>query len=83
LRFPPRNDQPIPATYAKQGFVREELTSAADVRKFEKTSGRIHERTHYNPGSGAAERDLAIPDEGFKRDHKDEALTKRLVEALR
>lgn len=73
----------MPASYQQQGYVREELTSAADVRRFEKTSGRIHERSHYDPGSATAERDLGIPDEGFKRDHHDEALTKRLVEGLR
>lgn len=78
-RYPPRNDQPMPAVYAKQGYVRQELTSAQSVREFERSTGRIHEATHYHKGSGNAEKDLARVDET----KKDPALTHRLAEALR
>lgn len=57
-RTPARADQPIPEVYARQGYVREELRTHADVQAFEKSTGLIHERSHYNPGSGRAERDL-------------------------
>ena len=57
VRYPARNDQPVPAVYAKQGYVREELATARDVAAFEKSTGRIHERSWYDNGSATAERD--------------------------
>lgn len=80
IRYPARNDQPVPQVYARQGYERQELTTHADVRRFEKETGRIHERSHYDPGSGRAERDnIAEP----APPAKDPAITRRLVEALR
>ena len=79
IRTPARNDQPLPEVYARQGYVREELSSAQKVRAFEKETGRIHEASHYDNGSGLAERDLATEPE-IK---KDPAITRRLIEALR
>lgn len=58
VRYPPRNDQPIHPKYAAQGYIREELTSARDIARFEKETGRIHERSWCDPGSAAAERSL-------------------------
>jgi hypothetical protein len=58
VRYPARNDQPVPPVYARQGFVRDELRSVSDVRRFEKETGRLHERSHYDPGSGRADREL-------------------------
>ncbi len=58
VRFPARNDQPIPQVYAKQGFERQELESARDVAAFEKRTGRIHERSWCDPGSATAEKSL-------------------------
>lgn len=78
-RYPPRNDQPMPDVYAKQGYVRQELSSAQSIREFERSTGRIHEATHYHKGSGNAEKDLAHVDEV----KKDPAITHRLAKALR
>ncbi len=58
-RTPARADQPIPPIYARQGYERRELRTASEVRAHEKATGVIHERSHYDPGSGRAERDLA------------------------
>lgn len=57
VRYPARNDQPIPPVYARQGYVREELSTPRDVAAFERSTGRIHEASWYNNGSGKAERD--------------------------
>lgn len=79
-RTPARADLPVPGVYAKQGYVREELTTHADVKRFEKETGLIHERSHYDPGSGRGDRDNAAEPEPYKRDPE---VTKRLVQALR
>lgn len=78
-RKPARNDQPVPEVYARQGYVREELHSAQKIRDFEKETGLIHERSHYDPGSGAAERALEQPDPTLP---KSDDLTRRLVQAI-
>lgn len=70
----------MPEVYARQGYVREELTTHADVKRFEKSTGLVHERSHYDPGSGRAERDNAKEPAPYVRDP---AVTRRLVEALR
>jgi hypothetical protein len=51
---------------ALQGYERVELGSAQAVREFERFSGRLHERSHYDPGSGRSERELAESAERFK-----------------
>lgn len=79
IRTPARNDQPIPEVYARQGYIREELSTHADVHRFEKETGRVHEASHYDGGSATAERDLATTPE-IK---KDPEVTRRLVQALR
>jgi putative FmdB family regulatory protein len=63
IRYPASKDQPLDPKFAAQGYVREEAFSTFSGRdSFEKTTGRIHERSHYDPGSATAERDLAPPD---------------------
>jgi hypothetical protein len=79
-RTPARADQPVPEVYAKQGYVREELSTPAAIKRFEKEAGVLHERTHYNPGSGLAEKHNTQEAEPYKRDPE---VTKRLVQALR
>jgi len=79
-RVPARNDQPMPEAYARQGYVREELSTPAAIRAHEKETGAIHEASHYHKNSATAERDLALPD---ITPPKDPAITRRLVEALR
>ena len=58
VRYPPRNDSPLHPKYAAQGYVREELSSMAQLRSFEKETGRVHERSHCDPGSATAEKSL-------------------------
>jgi hypothetical protein len=52
VKYPPRNDQPIPAQYAKQGFQKRELSTLAEVHKFEKEKGVRSERAWFDKGSG-------------------------------
>lgn len=79
-RTPARNDLPMPEVYRRQGYVREELATHRDVRHFQKETGLIHERSHYDPGSGRADRDNAKePDAPVK----DPNLTHKLVQHLR
>jgi len=79
VRYPARADQPIPEVYSNQGYVRKELDTAQAIKDFEKSTGRIHEATHYYKNSATAERDLAVEPEH----KKDPEVTRRLVEALR
>jgi len=66
--------------YARQGYERQELSTPQKVRAFERETGKIHERSHYDPGSGRADHDNAAEPEPYKRDPE---VTKRLVQALR
>jgi hypothetical protein len=60
IRYPARNDQPVPEVYARQGYQREELRSAAEIQQFERSTGRLHERSWYDPGSATAEREIEV-----------------------
>jgi len=63
VRYLANRDMPVDAKYAARGFVKEEaFTSFAERDAFEKSTGRIHERSHYDPGSNTAEKDLTPPD---------------------
>ena len=78
-RKPARNDLPVPQVYAQQGYVREELSTPAKISAFEKETGLIHERSHYDPGSGTAEREmLTYAPEAAPP--KDPEITKSLVQ---
>lgn len=63
IRFPPTTG-PMHPKYAAQGFLRKELTTHAELRAFERETGRLHERSHYDPGSGRSERELASHTQG-------------------
>lgn len=52
IRYPGRNDAPIPARYAQQGFVRKELPTLRDIQRFETARGVLNEKAHYDRGSG-------------------------------
>lgn len=80
VRYPARNDQPVPAVYAKQGFERQELATPADIRSFERTTGKLHEATHYYRNSPEPERALTADPAPPK---SDPALIHRLAESLR
>lgn len=63
IRYLADRDTPVHPKYAARGFVKEEaFTSFSERDAFEKSTGRIHERSHYDPGSATAERDLTPPD---------------------
>jgi hypothetical protein len=64
IRYPARNDSPVPPVYARQGYERCELESPQAIRQYEKETGRMHERSHYdsaNDSTGAAERAVTAP----------------------
>lgn len=52
VRYPGRNDAPIPARYRDQGYVRRELSSLREVEKFEKSHGVRNQAAWYDRGSG-------------------------------
>lgn len=56
-RTPPRNDMDMPAQYARQGFVRQEIETHQQLKDWQKSTGLLHERSHYDPGSATAERE--------------------------
>lgn len=82
IRYPMRNDQPMPAQYAREGFVREEIDTHQKRRELESSTGRIQERAHYDPGSATAERDFhsLTEDKGPKMS---EDLKRSLIQAIR
>lgn len=58
IRYPPSADMPMNQKYADQGYVREFAFSTPQERKeFEAKTGKVHERSHYDPGSNTAEQD--------------------------
>lgn len=52
VRYPGRNDRPMPALYAQQGFERREFTSLRELDSFSKRKGMINEAAHFDRGSG-------------------------------
>jgi hypothetical protein len=52
VRYPGRNDVPIPERYAKQGFERREMPTLASLRRFENERGVVNEAAHWDRGSG-------------------------------
>lgn len=53
IRYPGRNDVPVPERYAKQGFVRKELPTLRSVEQFERAHGVRNDKMHYNEGNSA------------------------------
>ena len=52
VTYPPQNDVPMPARYAKQGFQRRELNSLKEVEAFEREQGVRSEKAWFDSGSG-------------------------------
>jgi len=52
VRYPGRNDAPMPARYAAQGFERRELTSLHAVEQFEREKGVRNDKAWHDDGSG-------------------------------
>jgi hypothetical protein len=59
VKIPGRGDRPIHPKLAAEGYVRRELDSISDVRKVERKTGLIHERSNYDAHSAAADRDTS------------------------
>ncbi len=80
IRYPARADQAVPEVYARQGYERQELSTPQAVRQFEKETGRLHERSHYDTGSGRADRELTTEP---KAPLQDSETTRRKDEVIR
>lgn len=52
VRYPGRNDAPMPARYVTAGFQRKELSSLRQVEQFSKVHKVHSEIAHYDRGSG-------------------------------
>lgn len=58
IRYPPTANMPMNPKYAAQGYVREFAFNTPQERnEFEAKTGKLHERSHYDPGSNTAEYD--------------------------
>lgn len=57
-RIPGRADQPMPDVYARQGYERVELDTAQKLRRFENSTGLVHEQGSFDINTGSAERSL-------------------------
>lgn len=60
VKYPARNDVPVPEYYARQGFQRVEIEHDNDMRKFEKEHGVTNEKAHYDRNGRGHE--LPIPE---------------------
>lgn len=56
VRFVQSADSPMAKRYAQDGFVAEHLDSHSDIRKLERETGTLHERSHYDLNSAAADK---------------------------
>jgi hypothetical protein len=56
VTIPGRADRPLHPKRAA-GYVRETLDSVSDIRRVEKQTGLIHERSHYDANSALADKD--------------------------
>jgi hypothetical protein len=59
IRIPGRADRPMHPKYKAEGWERRELNTMADIRRVEKLTGTIHERSQYDKNSAAADRDTS------------------------
>jgi hypothetical protein len=57
ITIPGRADRPLHPKLAAAGIVRETLDSISDIRRVEKKTGLIHERSNYHANSAQAEKD--------------------------
>lgn len=57
VKIPGRGDRPMHPKLADAGYVRETLDTTTDVRRIEKETGLIHERSNYDANSAKADKD--------------------------
>lgn len=55
--IPGRADKPMHPKKAADGFIRKTLDTISDIKRFEKSSGKISEAVHYYKNSHRAEKD--------------------------
>ena len=53
VRWPGRNDRPVPHYYAREGFVRKEYRTTHDLKRIEKQHHVVSEALNYNRGGTA------------------------------
>ena len=53
VRYPGRNDIPIPQRYADEGFVRKEFPTLASLQSFERSHGVLNDKAHFNEGNSS------------------------------
>lgn len=58
VRIPGRADRPMPEHLVRFGFERRELNTLADVRNFEKRTGKVSIAANYDKHSAREDRDL-------------------------
>lgn len=65
IRYPMNANDPIHPKFLAQGYRKEyAFETFAQRNEFERVTGKIHERSHYDTGSATAEKDLSnTPDE--------------------
>ncbi len=51
LRYPARNNEPIPERYSAQGFTRHELPNLRSLERLEKAYGVVSEAAHFEKGT--------------------------------
>ena len=61
IRYPGRNDVPVPQRYIDQGFVRKELPTLRSVEKFENQHGVRNDLMHYDSGNSADQEERTPP----------------------
>lgn len=62
--------------------MRSELETPQAIRQYERETGRLHERSHYDPGQPTLEREMAPPDPFSRRNQVKEETKRKLVEAV-
>lgn len=58
IRYPGRNDVPIPQRYAEQGYVKKEFTSRRELESFEKKHKVTNDKLWYNSGNTHASENM-------------------------
>jgi hypothetical protein len=61
VKYPGRNDQPMPDRYRHQGYERVELSTLHDATRFEKQHGVFNEVLHYDSNGKSFKEDPAPP----------------------
>ena len=81
----PPVDGPINPIYAKQGFQRVELDSPAAIKKYERSTGRVHELSHWHKGADGEDRAakaMAAPEDDTSKPVMSADTKRKLIAAI-